>query len=102
MKQNEIKVGSLVRDKSGYIRAGEIVSFLPNSRTKVIVRDIDRGAGWSEKEQRYVGVHHSTTDASGAVVGQSWGRGHNFTYGVEFERHIDKLELMPSDAELIS
>jgi len=35
---------------------GRIISMVEGSKTKVIVKDIERGEGWNEKTQSYTGV----------------------------------------------
>lgn len=92
--EQKIEVGSTVCSKSGYIRKGVVQSFLPQSRTMVNVKDTDRGSGWNEREQKYTGVTHRTKNQAGAITSSSWSRGQNYTYGENFERHINQLNII--------
>lgn len=66
-----------VKDQS-YMWKGQIVNMVEGSRTKVIVRDIERGLGWDEATQSYKGV--------GTKNG--WFRGQNKGFDDELEIHI--------------
>lgn len=55
------------------VRGGkyEIIGFVKGSKSKVEVKDIDRGRGWDEALKRYVGVKHE----------HGWERGQNYAFG---------------------
>lgn len=59
-----------------------VIEKVTNSRTKVIVKEIDRGLGYDETKKRYVGVK----------INYSWYRGENFDYGRIHEVHINELK----------
>lgn len=63
----------------------EIVAMVEKSRTKVSVKETDRGKGWNEEAQKYTGYHRS------GITGGAWERGENHCYGVEFEVHRKNL-----------
>lgn len=86
----EDKVIAIIGKGNTPIKA-EIVASVANSRMWYIVRDIDRGAGWDEKTQSYVGVRSITFDKDGAVNGGGWGRGQNYGFGNEYEVHASKI-----------
>jgi hypothetical protein len=71
----EVKVGSEVKFK-GQGRY-EVIEKLPNSRTKFIIKDIDRGAGYCEQTQKYVGVKSPN----------GWYLGKNNDFGITLETH---------------
>lgn len=62
-----------------------------NSRTKVTVKVIDRGAGFSDKYQRFVGVKSSSQDADGNKV-SNWSRSENREFGSLHSVHINELK----------
>lgn len=69
----EIKSGKQVRHSTG--GKYKIIGFTPKSRTMVEIEDIDRGAGWDEDTQTYIGVKTKG----------GWFRGENKGFG---DRHI--------------
>lgn len=82
--ESKIEIDTAVRSKSGYITKGIVTSFLPNSRTMVIVKDTDRGKGYDYNAEKYVGVKFPG----------GWSRGTNNTFGEEFTRHINQLTVI--------
>ena len=70
-----------VHDPSGNWR-GLLLHKIEGSYTKVLVMDADRGKGWDERTQSYLGYTVKTT------TGTAWARGENRDYGKDFERHI--------------
>ncbi len=69
-----------VQDQS-YMWKGQIVKMVEGSRTKVIVKDIERGPGWHEDTRSYKGVN----------IPNGWYRGQNHGYGDDIEVHIKYL-----------
>jgi len=59
----------------------EIVGMVKGSRTRCTVRVSERGRGWSENLQKYVGVRSRS----------GWFRGDRKDCGELYETHIDKL-----------
>lgn len=60
----------------------EVIDVEKDSRTKVIVRVIDRGKGWNETKRKYTGVNIST----------GWYRGENRQFGNVDVVHIKTLK----------
>ena len=88
MKYTEIKIGAEVLVKDEYKHwKGEIVSKVKKSRTKVIVKILERGEGWDDTFKKYTGV--SQTNEKGIVTG--WSRGENHDYKDKVERHIKEV-----------
>lgn len=73
----------IVQGSDGSIWKGLLLRKVENSYTKVVVMDIERGKGWDENTQKYVGYK----------VGNGWARGQNYDYGKEFELHIKNLSI---------
>lgn len=65
-----------VADKTSMWK-GRIISMVEGSKTKVIVKDIERGDGWNEASQEHKGVKKKN----------GWKLGKNNDYGVELEVH---------------
>ena len=65
-------------------------SKVANSRTLVEVTVIDRGAGWNEIKQRYVGVKTSGVDHNGKRF-VNWHRGENKQFGFKDVVHYNTL-----------
>jgi hypothetical protein len=63
----------------------EVVDVVPKSRTKVVVKEINRGVGWDEQSQSYKGVKLKLKDGVG------WMRGQNFGFGTEHVIHKKEL-----------
>ena len=61
----------------------EIICQAENSRVRFEVKDIDRGPGWSEAKQTYVGVK----------VRNGWYRGENYCFGEMYIIHKKNLNL---------
>lgn len=81
MNWREIKSGDeYIHNVHGRVQA---LDFLPNSYTKLTVRETDRGIGWDERSQSYKGV--STKD------GQGWSLGKNYSYNAEHVVHVKDL-----------
>lgn len=59
-----------------------VVSKKQKSITMLNVRQIDRGPGWNEEEQRYTGVKRPG----------GWSRGQNYDFNKTEESHIKQLE----------
>ena len=55
----------------------KVISFVSGSRTILEIKDIERGEGWSDYKQDYVGVKHHNTN--GEQIG--WTRSQNHCYG---------------------
>ena len=100
MTHKEVKqsTGSVVSyDSDTGCKKVEIVDFKEGSRTKVRVTDADRGKGWCESTQRYVGYTYTyrNPDADSAdgtpAYGRAWKEGVNYGFGEEFVVHRDKL-----------
>ena len=73
--KKEVTVGAqFMCDQKGKQRHVQVCAWLPNSRTMVEVVDVDRGKGWDNDEQQYVGVRTSS----------GWERGQNYGYGQKF------------------
>ena len=74
----------IVRRKNGdlYSRKCEVLEVI--GRTKIRVRDIDRGPGWNEYLQKYSGVRKPG----------NWSRGENHSFGNEFTVHVKYVELI--------
>ena len=91
MKYQDIKVGLSIRvtETNGDVWNGILLHKMPNSYTKVLIMDNDRGPGWDEFTQSYKGFY---TDGTGPANGK-WSRGQNNDYGKDFERHIKQLEI---------
>lgn len=68
-----------VHDSLGKV---EVMAVEDNSRTKVIVKVIDRGKGWDETKRKYIGVKVST----------GWYRGENRQFGNVDVVHIKTLK----------
>lgn len=60
----------------------EVMAVEEKSRTKVIVKVLDRGKGWNEEKQKYTGVRIST----------GWYRGENRQFGNVDVVHIKTLK----------
>ena len=77
------------------ITRGVVIGIAPNSRTLLIVKDIDRGPGWDEEKQKYVGVKHYKQTPHGPKQ-VSWERGQNYAFDDKGEQtvHISQLELL--------
>lgn len=69
----------------------EVVSVAPNSRTKVAVKCLDRGEGWCEKTQSYIGVTEKYINHRGETC-TSWYKGKNKQYGFVDTVHIKTLK----------
>jgi hypothetical protein len=67
--------------RSGSIINGEIVSPVEGSRTLYVIRDTDRGAGWDERLQKYVGVSFRG----------GWQRGENYGFNLTHTFHINQI-----------
>lgn len=82
IKYKELRTGDVftVRLKH-YDTTAEFVRMAENSRTMVVVKDIDRGEGWNENRKRYDGVK----------INKGWYRGANYSYGEEHTVHISQL-----------
>ena len=74
-KGGQVKVGDIVtfRGQGKY----EVIEQTPNSRTMFTIKDIDRGSGWDEDRNKYVGVHSE----------KGWHLGKNEEFGMESEVH---------------
>ncbi len=81
MKHKNIKSGILAIHIESQTKV-EIMGFKENSRTIVNVKDTDRGKGWCENKQEYIGY----------FVPNGWCRGENFAYGTWHEVHIKSIE----------
>lgn len=68
-----------VHDSLGKV---EVMAVEENSRTKVIVKVIDRGEGWDKTKRKYTGVNIST----------GWYRGENREFGNIDVVHIKTLK----------
>lgn len=65
-------------------------SKVENSRTKLNVTCIDRGEGWNEIKEIYVGVKTHGIDHEGKKT-STWKRGENKQYGFKDEVHYNTL-----------
>ena len=90
MKYKEIKKGIKVKviENNNKVWIGEIIKMKKGSRTKVLIKDIERGPGWDAKRDEYVGLY--CYDKNGNFL--SWNRGENFGYGQISTVHINQLE----------
>ncbi len=59
----------------------EIIEMMPKSRTKCTVRVIERGPGWSDHRQRYLGFRDK----------HGWSRGERKDFGEVYDTRIDNL-----------
>lgn len=66
---------------------GLLLHKVEGSYTQVVVMDNDRGKGWDERMQSYVGFKIKTAD------GNAWFRGQNRDYGKDFIRHINQISI---------
>jgi|SRR5690554_978619 len=66
------------------ISRGRVVGVEPNSKTLVIVEDIDRGKGWCKDTGKYIGVSN----------GNGWYLGKNNCFGMKTTVHIKQLEIL--------
>jgi hypothetical protein len=102
MKHSEIKseLEVIATMKSGNKKKVEIIGFEPNSYTKIRVKDIDRGKGWCEMTQRYIGYSYSyrnpDADLKDGTKAYGWrkDKGINYGYGDEYIVHRENLELI--------
>ena len=78
IQTNKIKLPDGTTKDQSYMWKGQIIKMVEGSRTKAIVKDIERGPGWDETSQSYKGV--STKNG--------WFRGKNNGFGDELEIHI--------------
>lgn len=91
-KQKAMKAKDLLnKEVRVYNKRGELYSpkcevFEIIGRTKLRVRDIDRGPGWDEYLQKYSGVR----------TPHNWTLGKNHGFGKEFTVHVKFVELIKS------
>ena len=82
-----------LKDHIGKIRSHpllgevEVLGTVPNSRTKLTVKVIDRGPGYDHDRKRYTGVRVST----------GWMRGQNYQYGFIDDVHHKDLTKIKED-----
>lgn len=85
----------------------EIISFEPNSYTKVRVRDIERGRGWCAITQRYIGHSYAyrnpDADCKDGTPAYGWrkDKGINYGYGDEHIIHRNNLTAAEHNGEEI-
>ena len=74
----------------------EIIGLEPSSYTRVRVRDIERGKGWSSMMNKYVGhsSFYANPDAGTGAKGWRKDKGINNAYGDEYVIHRKNLELI--------
>lgn len=61
----------------------KVIERAPKSITRVIVEEIDRGSGYDERTDTYIGVKSK----------KGWQRGENFDFGKTHEVHIKELNI---------
>ena len=59
----------------------EIIARVERSRTKFVIRDVDKGKGWSHTEMRHKGLK----------LKNGWCLGKNHSYGHTFVSHQNNL-----------
>jgi hypothetical protein len=102
MEHSQIKseLEVLANMKNGSKKKVEIIGLESNSYTQVRVRDIERGKGWCEMTQRYIGHSYSyrNADADCKDGSKAYGwrkdKGINYGYGDEYVIHRKNLELI--------
>jgi len=67
-----------------------VIEKIERSRTKVLVKEIDRGPGWNPEKEKYTGVS-SKTYRDGTLSSTSWCRGQNYDLGEKHQVRIDYL-----------
>jgi len=65
----------------------KVIAKQPNSRTLLLLEDIDRGKGWCDATKKYVGVK----------TPNGWYRGQNYDYGNQIIRHKKHLNLISDE-----
>jgi len=88
MKYSNAEVGMPVYAKyKGAVFNGEITRLIPNSRTKILVRDTERGPGWKDRTSTY----------NGCKIKSGWYLGRNYCFGYEYELHVKDVELLKTE-----
>ena len=92
--KSELEVLAIL--KTGRKKRVEIIGLEPNSYTRVRVRDIDRGKGWCEMTQRYIGHSYSYRNPDGGTGAKGWrkDKGVNNAFGDEYVIHRKNLKLI--------
>jgi len=71
----------------------KVLGFISGSRTIVEILDIERGEGWSEYRQRYIGVKHYNEKGRQTA----WSRSENHCYGEVRRVHKKYLNIYNSN-----
>lgn len=82
MKTNSKYLGKTIIARFGVNRAAvKVIEPVNNSRTMLLVEEVDRGLGWNKLKNKYTGV----------VKPNGWIRGQNYEFGKRKEIYINQI-----------